>query len=229
MMSESYWRGFESPARWGWDRRRESRSGRWIRRGDRIVVFTGSAEPGMDAGGPEFENFAAPVSAPACDNRDFPVLRVRTPKPVTRDRVHCDAPEHFSQVAQAVRNAVQMLDSTIAEFVTAREAACRGEVLEERHLQPVTVCWLKYKLGVCIDDPAVWTAGTMQNGSVAEVIRRLMRPRDLLANNEITYMQPGCHRLQCSDPRALPQRPQERRVYSRLSYQGSRAVRTVFP
>ena len=48
-------------------------------------------------------------------------------------------------------------------------------------------CWLKHRLSVCIDDITAWTGGPLQSRSVAEVIRRLVRPRNLLANNRITY------------------------------------------
>jgi hypothetical protein len=41
---------------------------------------------------------------------------------------------------------------------------------------------------VCIDDLSVWTQGTFKSRSVAEVIRRLVRPRDLLAKNVVTYI-----------------------------------------
>jgi len=104
-------------------------------------------------------------------------------------RVRCPGRTDAQQIlAPIVRDAVKMLDRTIAELVSARESACRGEPLGWPNLREITACWLKYKLGVCIDDPATWTAGTFVSGSIAEVIRRLVRPRDLLASNEITYV-----------------------------------------
>ena len=86
-----------------------------------------------------------------------------------------------------------MLDNTIGELVRAREAACRGEPLGWPALGDVTACWLKYRLGVCIDDPRAWTKGAFRTSeaeptSVAEVIRRLVGPRNLLASNQITYV-----------------------------------------
>jgi hypothetical protein len=99
-------------------------------------------------------------------------------------------------VQAAVKEAVRMLDNTIAELTRAREAACRGEPLGWPNLGDVTACWLKYKLGVCIDDPAAWTAGTFEVRSVAEVLRRLVAPRDELATDQITYV---CE-ADCRDP-----------------------------
>ncbi len=150
--------------------------------------------PGGDpqAGPPQREmDLNAPDAQGGCDNRNFPVRKV-----VRKDlslRLQCPTrAEAFNILKGVITNAVAWMDNTISELVYAREAACRGEVLEARHLKPVTACWLKYKLGVCIDDPSVWTKGTFENKTVAEVIRRLIRPRDLLANNEIAYICATC-------------------------------------
>jgi hypothetical protein len=57
---------------------------------------------------------------------------------------------------------------------------------------------LKYRLGVCIDDPLAWTKGAFRKSqaeptSVAEIIRRLSVSRNLLATNQITYTcEPTC-------------------------------------
>ena len=48
--------------------------------------------------------------------------------------------------------------------------------------------WLKTRLSVCVDDIRVWTAGTFVNRSVAEVIRRLVRVRNLIASNHMRYV-----------------------------------------
>ncbi len=140
------------------------------------------------------ERFApAPPVPPVCDDAQFPKQVVDPVKGVTTERVNCPTrADAYRIVAETIKSAVSMLDITIRELTEARKAACRGETLEHRHLQPVTVCWLKYHLGVCVDDPAVWTGGTFKNKTVAEVIRRLVRPRDLLANNEITYVCRDC-------------------------------------
>jgi hypothetical protein len=126
--------------------------------------------------------------APACNDAGLPKPRV-TFRGVSAARVQCPTRAQAQRILNsAVSNAVQMLDNTIAELNRARQAACQGQPLGWPNLGDVTACWLKQKLGVCIDDLAVWTAGTFQSGSVAEVIRRLVRPRDLLANNEIVFV-----------------------------------------
>jgi hypothetical protein len=201
-MSQEYFRGFDggSPSYTPrhtreYGRSKERHTGRWIRDGNRIIVFSGDESPygEFDDGRneyrtPEFEMDLAPL--PACNNKDFPARKVRVPKDVTR--VQCESQSQYKTVKQVVQNAVNMLDHTIDELTRAREAACRGETLAERHIQAVTICWLKYHLGVCVDDPSVWTKGTFENKTVAETIRRLVRPRDLLANNEITYICDRC-------------------------------------
>jgi hypothetical protein len=93
---------------------------------------------------------------------------------------------------RVVAEAVKMLDTTINELMRARDAACLGAPLRSLGLDPVMACWLKYKLSVCIEDPSVWTdpstSVTATKKTVAEVIRRLMRPRDELATNQIAYI-----------------------------------------
>lgn len=162
---------------------------RWTGRGNHTIVSGGDTSPygeseDSEYRDPEFEA-EGPVGV-ACDNERLPTPNVAR-KDVSRGQTNCSTAE-FNILREVVKNAVEWLDHTITELTNARKAACRGEILEARHLQPVTACWLKYKLGVCIDDPSVWTKGTFENKTVAEVIRRLVRPRDLLANNEITYI-----------------------------------------
>lgn len=126
---------------------------------------------------------AAPI---ACNDKDLPQARVRL---AAVSRVECPTRAGAQAILNsAVANAVTMLDNTIAELTNARKAACQGAPLGWPTMGDVTACWLKYKLGVCIEDRSAWTAGTFQSRSVAEVIRRLVRPRDLLANNEIRYV-----------------------------------------
>lgn len=128
------------------------------------------------------------VAAPACDDKDFPQPQTAL-SGISSVKIQC--PGHADaqkSLSSAVRDAVQMLDNTIAELTNARKAACQGKPLGWPLLNDITACWLQYRLGVCIEDRASWTAGTFESGSVAEVIRRLVRPRDLLAGNEIRYI-----------------------------------------
>lgn len=113
---------------------------------------------------------------------------------LTSGRVNCPTRDYATRILRAtIARAVEMFDNTIGELVRAREAACRGEPLGWPALGDVTACWLKYRLGVCIDDLSAWTAGAFRKSlteptPVAEVIRRLVVPRNLLASNEITYI-----------------------------------------
>src|SRR5215471_428023 len=74
-------------------------------------------------------------------------------------------------LAGVVASAIDMLDRTIGELSRAREAACSGDVMVGP--SDVARCWLKYRLGVCIDDRFAWTDTSDKSGTVAEVIRRL--------------------------------------------------------
>lgn len=124
----------------------------------------------------------------ACNDAGLPQLRSGL-SGVSKAKVRCptdvDAQKTLNSV---VGNAVHMLDNTIAELTNARKGACQGKPLGWPLLNDITACWLQYRLGVCIEDRASWTAGTFESGSVAEVIRRLVKPRDLLASNEILYV-----------------------------------------
>lgn len=146
--------------------------------------------------GAEAELFAGVTSsqgqtsgvAALCNDKDLP-----QPEPglsaVSAAKIQCPTRADVQRILNsAVRNAVQMLDNTIAELTNARKAACQGKPLGWPLLNDITACWLKYKLGVCIEDRASWSAGTFESGSVAEVIRRLVRPRNLLAGNEILFI-----------------------------------------
>ena len=112
---------------------------------------------------------------------------------LTSGKVNCPTRADAVRILRTtIARAVEMLDNTIGELVRAREAACRGEPLGWPALGDVTACWLKYRLGVCIDDPSVWIKGAFRKSEteptpVAEVIRRLVVPRNLLATNQITY------------------------------------------
>ena len=135
-----------------------------------------------------------------CDNRRIPA---RGPvQTLTTRRVACTqhnafgvaAP--FGVISRAVARALEMLDNTIGELVNARIAVCAGATPGWPLLGDITLDWLRNRLGVCIDDIRVWTAGTFVNRSVAEVIRRLVRVRNLIGSNLIRYS--------CSSPHCEP-------------------------
>jgi hypothetical protein len=79
-----------------------------------------------------------------------------------------------------------MLNNTITEVVNGRNAVCQGSA-PGTVVRPLTLQWLN-RLGVCVNDINVWTAGTFVNRSVAEVIRRLVRARNLIASNSLRYI-----------------------------------------
>jgi hypothetical protein len=133
---------------------------------------------------PESEGPGQPVT---CENLGLP--KPGGIKKFTSGRAQCPTRADAARIlSKVVANAVAMMDNTIGELTRAREAACRGEPLGWPNLGDVTACWLRYKLGVCIEDRSVWTQGTFRPKTVAEVIRRLVRPRNLIAGNEITYV-----------------------------------------
>jgi hypothetical protein len=107
-------------------------------------------------------------------------------KNVTTGKIECASQEDAVKTLRGVvKRAVEMLDGTIDELTAARNSACATGTVPK--LRPLMACWLKHRLSVCIDDLSAWTAGTLTSRSVAEVIRRLVKPRNLLANNRITY------------------------------------------
>lgn len=106
---------------------------------------------------------------------------------VTNTKVECPTRQDAATILRGVvKRAVQMLDRTIGELVSARQSVCSNGPFPPK-LRPLVACWLKHRLSVCIDDLAAWTGGTFQSRTVAEVIRRLVRPRNLLASNQIAY------------------------------------------
>lgn len=134
-----------------------------------------------------------PPAAPACEAIPEKYKQGSINK-LTAGRVTCPAPPDAAEILRrVVARAVEMLDNTIGELVRARDAACRGEPLGWPNLGELTACWLKYRLGVCIEDLSAWTKGAFRKSSaeptpVAEVIRRLVVPRNLLASNQISYV-----------------------------------------
>ncbi len=136
-------------------------------------------------------NLRGPKQPPQCEAIPEK-YKLRDSKDVTSGKVNCPTRADAVRILRTtIARAVEMLDNTIGELVRAREAACRGEPLGWPALGEVTACWLKYRLGVCIDDPSAWTKGAFRKSAteptpVAEIIRRLVGPRNLLATNQIT-------------------------------------------
>jgi hypothetical protein len=139
----------------------------------------------------------APATPRVCSTRGIPASTSITP--VTPNRMACaqvaNVADPGAVITAAVARALEMLDNTIGELINARNAVCRGEPPAWPLIGDITADWLKNRLGVCIDDVRAWTAGTFVNRSVAEVIRRLTRVRNLIASNVIRYI---CHDGQCS-------------------------------
>lgn len=142
----------------------------------------------------------APLIPRVCDNRSLPPLGPITA--VTPNRATCTNQQQVfgignpeSVVSTAVARAIEMIDNTVAELVNARQRVCAGEPPAWPLIGDVTADWLKNRLGVCIDDVRTWTAGTFVNRSVAEVIRRLVRVRNLIASNVMRYV---CSDAGCS-------------------------------
>jgi hypothetical protein len=101
--------------------------------------------------------------------------------------VKCSTPDDAVAILRGVvKRAVDMLDNTIDELTAARDSVCAGGPVPPK-LRFITACWLKHRLSVCIDNVSVWTKGTFVSGTVAEVIRRLVMPRNLIASNQIRY------------------------------------------
>jgi hypothetical protein len=141
--------------------------------------------------GREFEGLAEWEKSPSCvDN--IPKLDPVKPKALTLGRILCpNAASAFKTLSGVVSRAVKMMDITMGELTRARTAFCRGEFMVGP--SDLTRCWPKFRLGVCLDNPAVWSKGSIRKSqnepvTVAEVIRRLVRPRNLIANNEISYV-----------------------------------------
>lgn len=143
-----------------------------------------------------------PPTPRTCDNKTpIPGLDPVTPFDTKKLFGTCAKRSPFGKadpgkiIAAAVSRALEMLDNTIGELVNARNSVCAGQAPVWPLLGEVTLDWLRNRLSVCVDDIGVWTAGTMVNRSVAEVIRRLTRVRNLIASNAIVYV---CHGPQCA-------------------------------
>lgn len=142
-----------------------------------------------------------PPTPRTCDNAGIPALYTVTPFTTKKLFGTCAKRTPFgitdpgTVIATAVARALEMIDNTIGELVSARNGVCAGQAPAWPLLGDVTLEWLRNRLSVCVDDIGVWTAGTLVNRSVAEVIRRLTRVRNLIASNVMTYV---CHGPQCA-------------------------------
>jgi len=157
----------------------------------------------------EWESKAMPrpkalTTPQACNEQGIPG-RIPIPKKVpTTGKVQCTkaqafgVTDPFGVVSRAVKRALEMLDNTIKKLVEARKAVCGGATPASL-VDEITLCLLKNGLSVNIDDIRVWTAGTFVNGSVAEVIRRLIRVRNQIAENDNRYF--------CDNGRCDPGKP----------------------
>src|SRR5262249_15240668 len=120
-----------------------------------------------------------------CDDRGIPA---REP-PQAIGKVACTqvsahgVAEPISILNKARQRALDMLNNTIDELVNARKAVCTGATPAWPLLGDITLCWLKNGLGVNVGNIRVWTAGTFEPlRSIAEVIRRLVRVRNLIGS-----------------------------------------------
>jgi hypothetical protein len=125
---------------------------------------------------------------PACDDRGLPT---RGTGRDIKSRIACTPsnsgnPNPLDVVRTSAARALDMLDKTIDQLVKAREQVCQGTAPASA-LSAVAFDWLRNRLSVCVDDLRVWRAGTFVNGSVAEVIRRLVRIRNLIASPYLRY------------------------------------------
>jgi hypothetical protein len=148
--------------------------------------------------------YGEPPGPPACNNQSIPPTRpLITVQPLTAHKVLACRPSNafnvanpFDVLTQAVARAVAMLDNTINRLVTARAAVCQGTAPTPALLDDPSWTFMRRRLNVCVDDPQVWRAGAFTNLSVAEIIRRLARVRDLIASNGILYI---CNPANCDD------------------------------
>jgi hypothetical protein len=94
----------------------------------------------------------------------------------------------LSVLSRARERALKMLNNTISELVNARKAVCAGAAPAWPLLGDATLCWLNRGLSVNTDNIRVWTAGSFEPiRSVAEVIRRLIRVRNLIGSSGLRY------------------------------------------
>jgi hypothetical protein len=138
----------------------------------------------------ELEALSSPQGLAARKYRGIPVREPRQPigKVACSQSSAHNVANPLSVLKKARERALDMLDKSIDELVNARRAVCAGATPGRPLLGDITICWLKNGLGVNIDDIRVWTAGTFEPiRSVAEVIRRLVRVRNLLGSSGLRY------------------------------------------
>ncbi len=132
-----------------------------------------------------------------CDDRGIPAREPRR----AIGKVACSQASAFGVadplgvLKKARERALDMLDSTIDQLLNARTAVCAGATAAPPLLSPIAFCWLNDGLGVNTDDIRVWTAGTFEPvRSIAEVMRRLVRVRNLLGSSGLRYSctSPNC-------------------------------------
>jgi hypothetical protein len=150
---------------------------------------------------------APPAAAPACSNAGIPTVQPVPPKAFTQDHNWCNKLYRVGDpgaiVAKAVKRAQEMLDRSIEELSRLRAKVCNGEMQDwVQNIVQFTELgdWLMNRLGVCANDIRAWTAPSIRKSpaegpTVAEVIRRLIRIRNMIANNEIFY---ACDLNNCS-------------------------------
>lgn len=136
-------------------------------------------------------------TARKCDDRGIPA---REPRQAI-GKVACSQASAFGvadplgALKKARERALDMLDNTIDQLLNARKAVCAGATPAPPLLSAIGFCWLKDGLGVNTNDIRVWTAGTFEPlRSTAEVIRRLVRVRNLLGSRGLRYSctSPNC-------------------------------------
>lgn len=133
-----------------------------------------------------------PPPAPrVCNNQRIPQRSDIRPFAIGRFACAQRRNDRFVIVNRAITRALEMLNNTITEVINGRNAVCLGSA-PGTNMRPITLQWLN-RLGVCVNDINVWTAGTFVNRSVAEVIRRLVRVRNLIASNSLRYICGGEH------------------------------------
>jgi hypothetical protein len=138
-----------------------------------------------------FAAYPATIGEPppaACDGRNLPTRTTgrEFKSPVACTPSNSGVPKPIDVVSAAAIRALVMLDNTIDQLVSARTKVCAGTA-PATALSAVAFDWLRNRLSVCVDDLRVWRAGTFVNGSVAEVIRRLVRIRNLIASPYLRY------------------------------------------
>jgi hypothetical protein len=129
-------------------------------------------------------------NARSCDDARIP--KIEPVRPL--GRVACtqasahNTPNPLGVLSKARHRALDMLHNTISELVNARRAVCAGATPAWPLLGDATLCWLNRGLGVNTDNIRVWTAGSFEPiRSVAEVIRRLIRVRNLIGSSGLRY------------------------------------------